>query len=141
MRYRRVTYRFTEVTGGLSQVYETEFWAALRPRAVASPFFRPPADVLETPAEYRVTVELPGVDEEEMDLYVHPDALVVTGRRACPCVEGARWHASEIRYGPFRFDMPLPADADPERVAASLERGVVHISIPRRSGGTNGGLV
>jgi HSP20 family protein len=135
VRYRKITYRYAEVVGGLSRAFEAELWGAMRPQALASPLFRPPADVIETPAAYVVVVEVPGVAEDAMEVSVHPDALVVSGHRDCLCIEGARYHAAEIRYGPFRFDMALPADADPERVDATTDRGLVRIVIGRRRGG------
>jgi HSP20 family protein len=132
VRYRRISYRYTEVVGGLSRGFEAEVWAALRPRALASPFFRPPADVVETPTAYFVTIEVPGVSDDEMDVFVHPDALVVSGRRRCVGVEDAQFHACEIRYGPFRFDMALPPDADADRIEALTERGLLRVHIPKR---------
>jgi HSP20 family molecular chaperone IbpA len=135
VRYRRISYRYTEVVGGLSGAIEAELWSSLRPQALASPLFRPPADVVETPASYVVTIELPGVADEDVDIFVHPDALVVTGRRR-PCeLEGAHYLAAEIRHGPFRFDMAMPPDADAERVEASSERGLLRVVLARRAGG------
>ena len=136
MRYRRVSCRYAELAGEISRVFATESWEFLRPRAVASPFFRPAADFVETADSYLVIVELPGVDDDDMDIFVHPDALVVSGRRRCLDLEGARWHAAEIRYGPFRFGVALPADADPESIAASTERGILRISVGKRDRGT-----
>lgn len=135
MRHRRISYRYTEVVGGLSGSIESEIWTQLRPRALASPLFRPPADVVETPTHYVVTIELPGVADEDVDIYVHPDALVVSGRRR-PCeLADAHWLAAEIRHGPFRFDMAMPPDADAERVDASYDRGLLRIVLTRRAGG------
>lgn len=135
MRHRRISLRYTEVVGGLSAALEAEMWGLLRPQPLASPLFRPPADVIETAAAYIVTIELPGVSEDEMEIFVHPDALVVSGRRHCLDFEDAHYHAAEIRYGPFRFDMALPRDADAERVDASFDRGLLRLVIPKRAGG------
>jgi HSP20 family protein len=132
VRRRKITYRYAEVVGGLSRAFEAEIWGAMRPRALASPLFRPSADVLETPTHYLVTLEAPGVSDDDIDVLVHPDALVVSGRRRCPSVESAHYHASEIRYGPFRYDLILPADADPDSVDSSLDRGLLKVTIGKR---------
>ena len=132
MRYRRVSNRYAELVGEISRAFGEQSWEFVRPRAVASPYFRPAVDVVETLESYLVIVELPGVDEDDIDIFVHPDALVVSGRRRCIEVEGARWHAAEIRYGAFRFCVPLPADADPDAIAASAARGLLRISIQKR---------
>jgi HSP20 family protein len=133
MRFRRISCRYAEIVGEVPRAFAAEIWDVVRPRGLASPFFRPAADVVETRDAYVVTVELPGVDDDEMDLYVHPDALVVAGRRRCPGVPGARWHAAEIRYGPFRFDVPLPGDVDPESVDATTDRGLLRITFRKRA--------
>jgi HSP20 family protein len=135
VRHRRISFRYTEVVGGLSAALEAELWARARPQGLASPMFRPPADVVESSAEFVVTIEVPGVAEDEVEIFVHPDALVVSGRRPCPDVGEAHWHVAEIRYGPFRFDMALPHDADAERIDASMERGLLRLVIPKRPGG------
>jgi HSP20 family protein len=133
MRFRRIGYRYTEVVGGVARTLTSDTWEAVPPRTLASPFFRPPADVFETDDAHVVVLELPGVSEDEMDVFVHPDALVVSGRRRCVDVDGARWHAAEIRYGPFRFVMPLPADADPAGVDATVDRGLVRVVLRKRA--------
>lgn len=135
MRHRRISFRYTEVVGGLSAALETEMWALVRAQPLASPLFRPPADVVETGAAYIVTIEVPGVSEDEVEIFVHPDALVVSGRRRCRDVEDAHYHVAEIRYGPFRFDMALPRDADAERIDAATDRGQLRLVIPKRPGG------
>lgn len=135
MRYRRISYRYTEVVGGFSGALEAEMWALLRPQTVSSPYFRPAADVVETPSAFHVTIEVPGVADEDMEVFVHPDALVVTGRRNCRAVEGGHYHAAEIRYGPFRFDMAMPPGADSERLDATTDRGVLRIVLPKKSPG------
>lgn len=135
MRYRRVTYLYSAPAGGLRDVLATDVWSLVRTHPMASPFFRPPADVVETEDAYLVTLEVPGVADDEMEVFVHPDALVVSGRRRCPSVGGAEYHVAEIRYGPFRFDMALPEDADADGVAATTDHGVLRLSVPKRSGG------
>jgi HSP20 family protein len=128
MRFRRIGCRYAEIVGDIPRAFATETWELSLARGLASPFFRPAADVVETRDAFLVIVELPGVDDDEMDLFVHPDALVVAGRRRCPDVPGARWHAAEIRYGPFRFDVPLPVDVDRDSVDATIDRGLLRIT-------------
>jgi HSP20 family protein len=135
MRPRRVTLRYTEVFGGLCGALEAEMWELVRPRPVAPPVFRPRADVTESKTAYAVTIEVPGVSDDDIQVFVHPDALVVSGRRECPDAEDAHWHAAEIRWGPFRFEMALPDDADAERVEVSADRGLLRVVIPKRPGG------
>jgi len=135
VRHRKISCRYSEVVGDLPHTFEAEIWAIVRPQPLASPVFRPPADVIETADAYVVVLEVPGVADDAMEIFVHPDALVVSGRREPPRIEGARYHAAEIRHGPFRFDLALPRDADPERLDASIDRGLLRIVVGKRDGG------
>ena len=133
MRYRRITYRYSEGEprrgrGG----WISDAFSEFRPPPVSSPQWRPAADVCETAEGILVRLELAGVADEDVDVLLYPDALVVEGRRACTCDHDARFLAAEIRYGPFRFAMPLPGDVDPDGVQARAERGFLDVTIPRR---------
>ncbi len=136
MRYRKLTYRYSDVAGGAPRVFTMESWELPRRGSVGAPYFRPAADVIETGDAYLVVLEIPGVPDDEIVVAVHPDALVVSGRRRCPEFEGARYHTAEIRNGPFRFDLALPADVDLETVDASVDRGLMRICMRKRAKGT-----
>src|SRR5439155_572664 len=60
--------------------------------------------------------------------------LVVEGRRQLPsCGEDAVYHAAGIPQGWFRLELPIPARIDPERVEARYDRGLLHITLPKRA--------
>ena len=132
MHGRRIRRRYVEIVAGVPRVFRDETWELFRPRGLAPPYFRPAADVVETADAYVVTLELPGVDDDDVDVLVHPDALVVSGTRRACCESDARYLHAEIRYGPFRFDMPLPRDAEPESVDAAQERGLLRIVLRKQ---------
>ncbi|MGH7388563.1 MAG: Hsp20/alpha crystallin family protein [Candidatus Rokuibacteriota bacterium] len=110
-----------------------DIWSSERLRLLAQTGWRPDVDALETATTVEVTVDLAGVDEDDVDIQLFEDALVVEGRRWFPaCTEGAVYHAAGIRQGPFRVELPLPAPVDPERVQAVYERGLLHVTLPKR---------
>jgi HSP20 family molecular chaperone IbpA len=43
------------------------------------------------------------------------------------------YHAAGVRQGPFRVELPLPAPVDGERVEALYDRGLLRISLPKRT--------
>jgi HSP20 family molecular chaperone IbpA len=124
------------VTSGQPQMV-TDLWRIGGTGAVmAQPRWRPETDVYETPTAIVVTVELSGMDEDEMEVLLYEDALVVEGRRSIPgCETGGVYHAVGIRQGPFRLEVPLPPAIDSERVEARYERGLLCIRLPKRTGG------
>ena len=92
----------------------------------------PAVNVSETADEIRVEAELPGMDAKDVDVNVHGDLLTITGERTFTDEQKDRnFHRVERRYGRFTRTMQLPADVDAEKVAASYERGVLTIALPK----------
>jgi HSP20 family molecular chaperone IbpA len=90
--------------------------------------------VAETTRSIEVTVDLAGVDEDDFEVQLFDNGLVVEGRRHLPSSgEDAVYHAAGIPQGFFRLELPLPARIDPERVEARYERGLLHVTLPKRS--------
>ncbi len=121
----------------------------------------PQADVYETPQALVARLDVPGVSAEQLVLEWSDGELLVRGERPADCladVQGsespeyaAREYAAqeceaqesseatgtaflvmERAHGPFVRRFPLPHDADPEGIAATLKDGVLTIIVPRR---------
>lgn len=137
MRYRRVGYRYTMVVTAAQAPFLADLWRVAGARAIpGQPRWRPETDVYETAAAIVIVVELAGVEEDEVEVFLYEDAVVVEGRRSLPgCEEGGLYHAVGIRQGPFRVEVPLPAAIDPEGVQADYERGLLRIRLPKAKGG------
>ena len=108
----------------------SELWQV--PRFAARGSFRPHVDCYRTeePSEIVVVVELPGVDPDEVQIVATPHALLVAGERHRPPGDGRLYQQMELDYGPFRRELLLSADVDPERGRASYERGLLTIVLP-----------
>ncbi len=94
--------------------------------------FRPNVDCFHTddPHALTVVVELPGVDPGSIRLVAAERLLVITGVRHRPHVAGRVYQQMEIEYGPFRRQVRLAEDVDPEHASAHLEHGVLTIQLP-----------
>jgi HSP20 family protein len=92
----------------------------------------PRADIRETPDAILVTLEIPGVGREEIDITIEGSYLHVAGVRLEPAAEGCvRWHQLEVSYGPFERIINLPHEADMDRITATCKDGFLSITIPR----------
>jgi HSP20 family protein len=136
MRYRRMHFRYAMVLSGRQPPSIGDAWRAVDVGVMlAQPSWRPPADVYETPDAVAVTIELAGAEPDDLDVVLYEDALIIEGRRTIPPVAIAGvYHAAEIRQGPFRLEIVLPARVDPEGVDASFDRGLLKMILAKPTG-------
>ena len=93
----------------------------------------PAADVLETEGEYRVAVDLPGLDPSAIQLRVEKDTLSIQAERKQPAAaSGEAVHRSERSFGTFYRSFTLPTGVDASRVEAAYDQGVLTVKLPKR---------
>jgi HSP20 family protein len=92
--------------------------------------FRPQVDVIRTddPPEYRVVVELAGVDSESLRIFADDRTLVVAGTRS-PAWRGRFFHM-EIEHGPFQRRIQFAEQVDPANASAEYQRGLLTVAVP-----------
>ncbi|MDQ3927617.1 MAG: Hsp20/alpha crystallin family protein [Chloroflexota bacterium] len=94
--------------------------------------FTPAINVAETDREYRVTAELPGMDEKDIELSLHRDHLTIKGEKKQEHEEkGNGYHRVERSYGTFQRTIPLPQEIDADNVEANFQKGVLTITLPK----------
>ena len=100
----------------------------------AAPRFSPRFEVRETEQGYVLTADIPGVKEEELDISFHRKVLTVRGQRTeAERAEGETYHLYERHYGEFSRSFTLPEEADEESIHASLEAGVLTVTIGKKA--------
>ena len=81
---------------------------------------------------YDISMELPGVGEDDIDLTVDDGVLTIRGEKKTQSEKsGDTWYFSERQYGAFRRSFRLPADADGANAVARMKDGVLHVSVPK----------
>lgn len=100
----------------------------------ALPRLRSPRfDFLETPEAYLLRGDLPGIPEEKLEVTVHEGVLVIKGDHTEEArAENENFIVRERQFGAFERRLNLPKDADPAKVEAKLENGVLDISIAKK---------
>lgn len=95
-------------------------------------FFSPTAEAGANEGEYDVTLELPGVKEEDIDISLNDNMLTIKGEKKSEKEEkGKTYYFSERSYGSFQRTFRLPANVEADNVNAKFENGVLHISLPK----------
>ena len=91
----------------------------------------PVCDVYETDSALVVCLELPGLEQERIDVRVEGDDLVVSGERAIECEQaGEQFHRVERPYGKFLRRFNLPSTVDRQSVGASFRDGALCVTLP-----------
>lgn len=94
--------------------------------------FGPMANIAESDTEYEVTVDLPGLTPDEINVeFKHGDLWITGERKQESEEEGKRYHRVERRYGQFQRVLPLGDDVDAEHVDAQYKDGVLRLVIPK----------
>jgi HSP20 family protein len=92
----------------------------------------PRMDLSETENEVTVTMELPGVRADDVDIRVTGDLLTVHGEKKDQREEKkADYHFVERQYGGFQRTVQLPSTVDPDKVDASFKDGVLTITVAK----------
>jgi HSP20 family protein len=98
------------------------------------PAWSPPLSVWESDTEFLVSVDLPGVTREQVEIVTHGKLLTITGTRRAPGSHEFRLRMAECPVGPFRRAVLLPALSRPVEPKAELREGVLEVRIPKEPG-------
>lgn len=100
--------------------------------AVGSAGWTPLADVLETPEAFVVLMELPGVEQDDVEVQVDGEELVIRGERRLPGpARPESFQRVERSYGVFSRRVLLTAEVDPSRVTAQFRDGLLRLELTK----------
>jgi HSP20 family protein len=93
----------------------------------------PVCDAFATPEGLVLYLELPGLEQDQIDLRVDGDELVVEGERRLEREQvGERYHRVERSFGRFSRRFNLPSTVNRDGVQASYREGVLRVELPNR---------
>jgi HSP20 family protein len=90
----------------------------------------PSLDVEETDKDYRVTTELPGLDERDVEVLLQDGLLTVRGEKKIESENRHRTHRERF-YGRFERQISLDRDVDENAVSATFKNGVLTVTVPK----------
>jgi HSP20 family protein len=99
-----------------------------------APGWTPPVDLYETPNEFVLTAELPGLSRDQIEIHAEDTRITIRGARAAtpgreiPCEQ---YHRVERGHGRFSRAFSLPEAIDVEAITADLREGVLTITVPK----------
>jgi len=92
----------------------------------------PAVDVIEDDRGYKITAELPGLDQKDIEVSVTGDVLVIKGEKRQEREEKDKnRYLSERSYGAFQRNFSLPDGIDRDKINADFAKGVLTLTLPK----------
>ncbi len=112
---------FDDFMGGLPTLFRRDM-----------PVMTPTMNLAESEAAYEVTLDLPGLDEKEVEITLKDGLLVVKGEKKTEHEEKDKtFHLVERGYGAFSRVIRVPGTVEEENITARFDKGVLTITLPR----------
>ena len=94
--------------------------------------FAPRTNVAETDEQYEVTMDLPGLKSENVQIEFQDDTLVVFGEHQEVAEEqGKKFHRVERTSGKFHRSVTLPDTVNRDKISADFSEGVLTVTLPK----------
>jgi HSP20 family protein len=126
----RVFDRFATGFGlpSLRRMFDLEPWR----QESAFSFTAPAVDVTEDEKAYKITAELPGLGEKDIDVSIAGDLLVLKGEKRQEREEKEKnRYVSERSYGVFQRQFVLPDSVERNKIGAEFSKGVLTLTLPK----------
>lgn len=90
----------------------------------------PSVEIADTDKEIRVTAEVPGLEEKDIEVLLDGDVLMLRGEKRSQTEDKDR-HFSERVYGRFERRIPLGVEVEEDRIEARFRNGVLTVMLPK----------
>ena len=122
----------TTLQNEMNRLFGTVFDTPTQPNGGTMRRWMPAMDLVETEQHFVLHADLPGLSEEDVNIEVEDRVLTVSGeRKATHEVTKEGYHRVERAFGTFSRSLTLPKGVNPDAVAASFDRGVLEVHIPK----------
>jgi HSP20 family protein len=114
-----------------SQFFKQPTGTALKTNA-QEPYSHPQLDLTESKDSIFISVELPGVDENDISVSFSNGFLTIQGvKKAGPAIQDATYQITERSFGKFLRSIAFPYDIDSEHIKATFSKGLLKIKLPK----------
>jgi len=125
---------FSTLQDRMNRLFRESYGPEGRDESLTTSQFAPPVDVYEDEHNVVLKVEVPGVDEKDIDVRVENNVLTVHGERKVEKEEKEEnFRRVERQYGSFTRTFTLPSTVDAERIQADYDKGILKIVLPKKA--------
>jgi HSP20 family protein len=123
---------FTTLQDRMNRLFRDSFGEGQE--ALSTSSFAPPVDVYEDEHNVTLKIEVPGIDEKDIDVRIENNTLTAHGERKFEKEEKEEnYRRVERQYGSFTRSFTLPSTVDAENVQANYEKGVLKIKLAKKA--------
>jgi HSP20 family protein len=123
----------TNIHDRMNRLFQEGF-GSNRDEGLSTTAFLPPTDVYEDENHINLKLEVPGIDEKDLNIHVENNNLIIKGERKFEKEEKEEnFRRLERQYGSFVRTFTLPASVDPNHIEANYDKGVLNITMPKRA--------
>ena len=125
---------FTTLQDRMNRLFRDSFGPEGREESLTTSSFAPPVDVYEDEHNVTLKIEVPGIDEKDIDVRIENNTLTVHGERSFEKEEKEEnYRRVERQYGSFTRSFTLPNTVDHDNVQANYEKGVLKIKLAKKA--------
>src|ERR1700687_4090291 len=125
---------FTTIQDRMNRLFRDSYGTEGREEALTTTAFAPPVDVYEDEHNVTLKIEVPGIDEKDIDVRIENNTLTVHGERKFEKDEKEEnYRRVERQYGSFTRTFTLPNTVDTEGVSANYEKGVLKVKLSKKA--------
>src|ERR1700747_1247261 len=118
----------------MNRIFRESFSPEVSDEALTTSNFAPPVDVYEDEHNITLKIEVPGIDEKDINVSIENNTLTVRGERRFEKDEKEEnFQRVERRYGSFTRSFTLPNTVDTENVTADYDKGVLVMKLAKRA--------
>ncbi len=124
---------FATLQDRINRVFRDSYSAG-QDDSLSTSSFAPAVDVYEDEHKVSLKIEVPGIDEKDIDVRIENNTLTVHGERKIEKEEKEEnYRRVERQYGSFTRTFTLPQTVDTENVSATYDKGVLKIALPKKA--------
>src|SRR5271157_3410007 len=122
---------FVTIQDRMNRLFRDSYAPEGQDQSLTSTAFAPPVDVYEDEHNVTLKIEVPGIDEKDIDVRIENNTLTVHGERKFEKEENYR--RVERQYGSFTRTFSLPNTVSHDNVQADYDRGVLKIKLAKKA--------
>ena len=125
---------FSTLQDRMNRLFRESYGPEGREESLTTTSFAPPVDVYEDEHNVTLKIEVPGIDEKDIDVRIENNVLTVHGERKFEKEEKEEsFRRVERQYGSFTRTFTLPSIVDPEKVQANYDKGILKVVLPKKA--------